>query len=589
MTRHSPEAVVTAVLAQPAASAETARLSRETGRAPDVVRDALRRCLREMAAGGGRRWREAFGRFLQWFVTGPWQVDSRAEERHMVRRLAASGTVIFLPSHRAYADPLFLARVLRDCGLPRNIWFAGDNLRIPLLSTPARRAGVVFVRRRPHGDETYRAALRLYLRYLIDLGQPLEWYPEGSRTRTGLLQPPRLGLLTHALEALGAGTGRQAWFVPVSLTHAPVPGGTELADEEAGRPKRPESLRWFARYVRDHRRAAGRVEVRFAAPLAAGAYGRPAPTGHGAAARRLGRDVNRGIARTTPVTPEALVCLALTSRFAPFSADGVHRRVQPLLDALERWNAPCAPAAVLRDEDGVQAALDRLRRAGAVASASGGAHLVHRPRARVAALYRNQCVHWFWPRAAAEVAALRGSRVDPHAAWEHGVRQLRLVMDLLTCGTGLETDPLLLANAVVELKRLATAQGPGTDAPWAFDRELSDAGQLVAPDIARPVVAAQRNVFRHLCLFAEGREAERAAALEAALSHRATDSLHDTDACVSPQLYAAMLLEAERRGFLGAQSVLLRRGRLGHLSAVLDDLRVLEKLGQQPGRDRERL
>ncbi|WP_381560229.1 1-acyl-sn-glycerol-3-phosphate acyltransferase [Streptomyces eurythermus] len=585
MTRQTPRAVAAAVLAQPSACAEAARLARLTDRSTTAVRDELRRCLRQMATGRRPRWTELFGRILRWCVIGRWQVHSTEAERQAVRRLAASGTVVFLPGHRSHADPLFLARVVRQCGVPRPTWFAGDNLRLPLLTGPARRAGVVFLRRRLSGDEVYRTALRLYLAYLFAQGDPLEWYQEGSRTRTGLPQPPRHGLLTHALEAVRLGTGRQVWFVPVSLTHTPVPDAARLADEEDGRRKTPESLRWFLHYVRQQRRAAGHVHVRFGTPLEAGAYAW-APQGEVTrGARLLGRDVARAVCRATAVTAEAVTAVVLTGRSPALTVPDVHRRVQPLLDALERCTAAAPPPSELRTEAGVRTALERLAAAGAATFTGADGQLVVRPVPRIATLHRNQGVHWFWPRAIAEIAALRASRVPAHGAWERGVRELRLLLDLVTCGTGLQCDPFLLATAVVELKRLTIGGGPDDERLWTFDKRLSGSGPLIAPDVLHGLITAQAVVFRQLRLHSGGRPVDRTTVLTAALSETGwSGRMHPAVPDVaSPHLYSAILLDAQRRGLLDAGRAQpgLRRERAAHLYAALDDLRTLTELANR--------
>jgi glycerol-3-phosphate O-acyltransferase len=591
MTRQSPKAVAAAALAQPSADTETARLARVTGRSPAVVHGELRRLLREMAAGRRPRWTELFGRILRWCVVGRWEVHSIRSERESVRGLAASGTVVFLPSHRSHADPLFLAQVVRQCGLPRPTWFAGDNLRLPLLTAPARRAAVVFLRRTASGDEAYHAALRLYLGHLLDQGCPLEWYQEGGRTRTGLPQPPRHGLLTRTLEAVHQGAGRPVWFVPVALTELPVPDAARLADEEDGRPKSPESLRWLLHYVRRQRRAAGRVEVRFGTPLDAAAYARHGDDLPGAA-RALGRDVTRAVCRATPVPAEAVAALVLTGRSPATTAPAVHHRAQPLLDTLERCGAPAPLPAELRTLDGVRAVLDRLRWAGAVTATGGGEDRAIRPVARIAALHRNQGVYWFWPRALAEVAALRAARASAPAAWEHAVRELRLLLDLVTCGTGLDSDPFLLATAVVELKRLSVAGGSDQQRPWTFDRHLSGAGALIAPDVLHGLLAGQAAVFRQLSTHPGGLVADRATVLRAVLSEaRRSGCRHaPRPETASPHLYRAILLDAQRRGLLGAGPALpgLRRERTARLHTALDDLRTLTRLAERAERSEAR-
>src|SRR5690606_29653607 len=121
-----------------------------------------------------------------------------------LKRLEKDGNkpLVFLPTHRSYADTFVLRKVLRAVGMPRNFVLGGDNLRFFPLSTIGRRAGVVFIRRSFRNDEIYKLALREYLRYLVASGANLEFYMEGGRSRTGKLRRPRYGLLSYLVEAL---------------------------------------------------------------------------------------------------------------------------------------------------------------------------------------------------------------------------------------------------------------------------------------------------------------------------------------------------------------------------------------------------
>src|SRR6516164_11689771 len=73
------------------------------------------------------------------------QVDTAGLER--LRALNRKHALVFLPSHRSYADPLLLADVLASHDFPPNHVPAGDNLRIWPITPLARRAGIVFIRR----------------------------------------------------------------------------------------------------------------------------------------------------------------------------------------------------------------------------------------------------------------------------------------------------------------------------------------------------------------------------------------------------------------------------------------------------------
>src|SRR5215472_4932905 len=134
-----------------------------------------------------------------------WDVQADTAGLDRLRELNRRYALVFLPSHRSYADPLLLADVLAAHDFPRNHVIGGDNLRIWPLALLAKRAGFVFIRRSSGDDETYKLALRDYLGYLLAKRFNLEWYMEGGRSRTGKLRPPRYGLLAYVADAVARG------------------------------------------------------------------------------------------------------------------------------------------------------------------------------------------------------------------------------------------------------------------------------------------------------------------------------------------------------------------------------------------------
>lgn len=95
--------------------------------------------------------------------------------------------LVFLPSHRSYADPLLLADVLAEHDFPRNHVLGGDNLRFWPVGPLAKRAGIVFIRRSFGDDEIYKLAVREYFAFLLSKRFNMEWYMEGGRDRKSVV------------------------------------------------------------------------------------------------------------------------------------------------------------------------------------------------------------------------------------------------------------------------------------------------------------------------------------------------------------------------------------------------------------------
>ena len=252
------------------------------------------------------------------------QVDIAGLDR--LRALNREHALVFLPSHRSYADPLLLADVLAEHDFPRNHVLSGDNLRLWPIAPLARRAGIVFIRRSFGDDEIYKLALREYLGFLLAKRFNLEWYMEGGRSRTGKLRPPRYGLLAYVAEAVARGRAEDACLVPVAITYDQLREVSAMAAEQAGAAKKPEGLSWLAAYARGQRARIGTVYVRFAEPISLRAALPPdGPDGDKDAWRlalqKVAFEVAVRINGVTPVTATALVTLALpafaTARDSP--------------------------------------------------------------------------------------------------------------------------------------------------------------------------------------------------------------------------------------------------------------------------------
>src|SRR6516162_513032 len=245
-----------------------------------------------------------------------WQVQVDTAGLNRLRAVNREHALVFLPSHRSYADPLLLADVLAEHDFPRNHVLGGDNLRFWPIGPLAKRSGVVFIRRSFGDDEIYKFALREYLGYLLAKRFNLEWYMEGGRSRTGKLRPPRYGLLAYVAEAIARGRAEDACLVPVAITYDQLREVSAMAAEQGGAAKKTEGLSWLASYAKGQLARIGTVHVRFAEPLSlreamdTGGYF-DGPDAQRLALQKVAFEVAVRINQVTPVTATALVTLAL--------------------------------------------------------------------------------------------------------------------------------------------------------------------------------------------------------------------------------------------------------------------------------------
>src|SRR6266576_2347253 len=356
-----------------------------------------------------------------------WDVQADTAGLARLRELNRRNALVFLPSHRSYADPLLLADVLAEHDFPRNHIVGGDNLRIWPISLLARRAGFVFIRRSSGDDEIYKLALREYLGYLLAKRFNLEWYMEGGRSRTGKLRPPRYGLLAYVAEAVARGRASDACLVPVAITYDQLREVSAMAAEQGGAAqKKPEGLSWLASYARGQLTRVGTVHICFAEPLSVADALRPGgqgddPDGRRLAVQKMAFEVAVRINRVTPVTATALVTLALLGvRDRALTLGQVRGVLEPLCSFLAGRGLPYL-GHVLRTGTGVRQVLDALAQQNVVTIYTGGeepVYAIERGQHLVAAFYRNSAIHHFVHRAIAELVLLS----KPGDRWDEAMR-----------------------------------------------------------------------------------------------------------------------------------------------------------------------
>jgi glycerol-3-phosphate O-acyltransferase len=431
-----------------------------------------------------------------------WEVQADTAGLERLRELNRRHALVFLPSHRSYADSLLLADVLARHDFPRNHVIGGDNLSFWPVGPLARRAGVIFIRRSFGGDEIYKFALRAYLGYLLAKRFNLEWYLEGGRSRTGKLRPPRYGLLTYLAEAIERGYAQDACLVPVSITYDQLAEASAMAAEQSGRAKKAEGLSWLASYARGQRNRIGTVQVRFAEPLSLrDAMAADGDTGDRDAWRlrlqKVAFEVAVRINRVTPATATAMVALALLGvRDRALTLGQVRQVLEPLRDYLAERGLPRTDEA-LRTGAGVRRVLGALARQRVVTIYDGGqepVYAIEQGQHLVAAFYRNSAIHHFVDRAVAELVLLS----PPADRWDEAMRlrdqlkfefffpgkqayRVQLAAELARLDPGWESAD---GRAVLGRSRLLMAHRVLRS---FLDAQLVVAERLGAHDPARPV------------------------------------------------------------------------------------------------------
>ena len=358
----------------------------------------------------------------------------------MRSRLEAHPAVLLF-SHRSYIDGAVVPVAMQENRLPPVHVFAGINLSFGLMGPLLRRSGVIFIRRNIGGDPIYKYVLREFVGYIVEKRFNLSWSIEGTRSRTGKMLPPKLGLLAYVADAYLDGRSEDILLQPVSISFDQLHETDEYAAYAQGGEKTPEGVGWLYNFIKAQgERSYGKIYVRFPEAVSMREYlGTPhGPLAQDEGAKRLALQkmsfqVAWRILRATPVTATGLAsALLLTTRGAALTLGQLHHTMQGSLDYLERKQTPVSTSALrLRTRDGVRAAVDALSNGHPITRVDGGREPVWRIESKnehAAAFYRNSVIHAFLETSIVELALAharqtqdsRGDRVQ--AFWDQAMR-----------------------------------------------------------------------------------------------------------------------------------------------------------------------
>ncbi|VBA52401.1 Putative acyltransferase plsB1 [Mycobacterium attenuatum] len=486
-----------------------ARLANELERDPDSVRAEAASYLREMAASLDERAVEAWRGFSRWLMRA-YDVLVDEDQIASLRKLDRRATLAFAFSHRSYLDGLLLPEVILANRLSPALTFGGANLNFFPMGAWAKRTGAIFIRRQTKDIPVYRFVLRAYAAQLVQNHANLTWSIEGGRTRTGKLRPPVFGILRYIADAVDEIDGPEVYLVPTSIVYDQLHEVEAMTTEAYGAVKPPEDLRFLIRLARQQGERLGRAYLDFGEPLPLRKRLeelRADESGSGTEIERIALDVEHRINRATPVTPTAVVSLALLGADRSLSISEVLATVQPLASYIAARHWAVAGAADLTNRSTIRWALHQMVASGVVRVYEAGTEAVWgigEDQHLVAAFYRNTAIHIFVDRAIAELALLAAAEIAEGSA-EGSVQPATVRDEALRLRELLKFEFLFSARAQFE-KDLADEVrliGPVEDTTKAATAEqvrqlLESADLLLAHLVLRPFLDAYHIVADRL-------------------------------------------------------------------------------------------
>lgn len=268
------------------------------------------------------------------------------DQLNRIREVAGKHPVVLAPMHRSHIDYLLIS----DLFYGQNITFphicAGINLNFWPVGGLIRKCGGFFIRRRFEGNTAYKESFYSYVKHLINNGYCLEFFIEGTRSRTGKLLKPKFGVLSQMMRAYVESERDDIYFVPIAINYDQILEQKAYVSEGAGSEKSKEDATELLKVRKVFGKKYGKVYIEFAEPISLKEF--LAKKGIGKDARpeeirgqveEFGYHLTYHINKVAIVTPIALVSLAILSLGKKtFGFEELIDRVQLLKDYLDFKN-----------------------------------------------------------------------------------------------------------------------------------------------------------------------------------------------------------------------------------------------------------
>ncbi len=426
----APRFVAESLANSPRFNNALARLSQESGRAIEELREEAAGYMKELIAVPNSLFIDFRARFDNWVMALSYNGDVVIREKDLerVRQIVQHHPSMLLFTHKTYIDSIALTATLFENDFRMLHIFAGINMSFAGLGLLMRKSGGIFIRRKFADNPLYKVVLRHYIGYLMEKRFPMTWAFEGTRSRTGKLMPPRYGLLKYVLEAAHYTDARDIHVIPVTVSYDLMRDVQDYTREQSGKVKKPESLKWFIGYVASLKRPMGRIYLDFGESVV---LDRAPDPDDMLALPKIAFEAAVQANRVTPITLPAIGCMVLLGAAPRALTLG---EIEAETVSIVRW-AHARGIRLTSDfqrEHGLEHVtdlVDAMVGMGLLIRYDEGIDTVfgiEPDQHPMASYYRNTIIHHFVNKAIIEVALLKASEAQagggPNAFWKETLR-----------------------------------------------------------------------------------------------------------------------------------------------------------------------
>lgn len=239
---------------------------------------------------------------------------------NQIREVAGKHPVILVPMHRSHIDYLLISHIFYGNNITFPHICAGDNLNFWPVGKLIRKGGGFFIKRRFQGNDVYKETLYQYIKTLVNQGYCIEFFIEGTRSRTGKLLKPKMGILSQVIRAYLEGTQDDVYFVPIAVNYDQILEQKSYQSESSGAEKSKEKASELLKVRKVLNKKYGKVYIEFASPISLKNYLEEKQITKNTDIQNIKNEISDfayhltyNINRVVTVTPISLVSLAILS------------------------------------------------------------------------------------------------------------------------------------------------------------------------------------------------------------------------------------------------------------------------------------
>jgi len=387
-------------------------------------------------------------RALGWLMKKVWRncydkvlIDPKAI-RTLKKLALTKGSIVLAPTHRSYVDFLIISFVLFMFGV--NVPFIAareDFLRIYIVNHLLRMSGAFFIKGKIAQDPLYMAVLTEYMQLLLKDRHTLEFFVEGTRSRTGKSLHPRFGLLQMCTDAYFSKKIPDLHVVPVVISYERVLEGETFPFELLGEEKVQESLGRIIKAIKIFKMNFGKIFVNFGSPVTLSEFSQKHPDlSPVELTKKLGYELVYNFQEKAVIMPTAIVASLLLMNRRGVAEDELANKLQWVQGEIVRQNYRLGKNESSGSVANVRSAIKHLQETVLLKKDAFETTVVIKPDYKSILLlsyYRNTLIHVFIPNAYV-ACALFG--FGEKLGWADGVQLHRLMEETYFLGVLLRAE-----------------------------------------------------------------------------------------------------------------------------------------------------